>query len=257
MPQAATQPASALSMESLPPERLPTHIAVIMDGNGRWAIQRSLPRVAGHQVGAQTARDIILECGNLGVKFLTLYSFSLENWKRPPDEVEALMQLCVAMLMQEEQGLIDNNVRFRHIGRREGLPSEVLEAIDRVTNATKNATGLTLCIALNYSSRAEINDAVRKIARDVRAGAIDPESITEDTIARNLYTHDIPDPDLLIRTAGEHRVSNYLLWQISYAEIHVSQKFWPEFSATDLHGAILDYANRNRRFGGLDKTNTR
>lgn len=242
---------------SPPLDRLPRHVAVIMDGNGRWAISRSLPRIAGHRAGAKTARDVIMECGRLGIQYLTLYSFSLENWKRPADEVNALMSLCVEMLLKEQSGLIENNVRFRHIGRREGLPPDVLKAIDRTIEATQHCTGLTLCIALNYSSRAEMMDAMRSIARDVRAGTLDPEAITEETIAGRLYTSDIPDPDLLIRTAGEHRVSNYLLWQISYAEIHVSQKFWPEFDASDLHAAFTDYASRNRRFGGLDRTNSR
>jgi len=256
MTQATAQTDAAAAIESLPPEQHPEHIAVIMDGNGRWALQRKLPRIAGHRAGAKVARDIIVAAGNLGVKYLTLYSFSLENWKRPADEVGALMALCVEMLLQEQEGLIENNVRFKHIGRREGLPAEVLKAIDGVIEATSHCTGLTLCIALNYSSRAEITDAVRSMARDVRAGGLDPESITEETISKRLYTKDIPDPDLLVRTAGEHRVSNYLLWQISYAEIHVSKKFWPEFGAEDLQDAILDYAHRNRRFGGLDQTNT-
>ena len=250
-----TAPASAV--DAVPIEQRPRHIAVIMDGNGRWAIERNLPRIAGHRAGAKTARDIISECGRLGIEFLTLFSFSLENWKRPADEVGALMSLCVEMLLKERAGMIENNLRFKHIGRREGLPAEVLQAIDRTIEATSKCTGLTLCIALNYSSRAEITDALRSIARDAKSGSLDPNAITEETIAQRLYTKDIPDPDLLIRTAGEQRVSNYLLWQISYAEIHVSPKFWPEFAAADLHEAILDYAQRNRRFGGLDRTNTR
>jgi undecaprenyl diphosphate synthase len=260
MTQAPAQPHStttpATGIDSLPSEQRPQHIAVIMDGNGRWAIERNLPRIAGHRAGAKTARDVITECGKLGVKYLTLYSFSLENWKRPADEVGALMSLCVEMLLQEQEALIESNVRFTHIGRREGLPPEVVQALDRATEATRHCTGLTLVIALNYSSRAEITDAVRTICRNVRAGTLDPESVTEETIASRLYTKDIPDPDLLIRTAGEQRVSNYLLWQISYAEIHVSRKFWPEFGTEDLHEAMLDYAHRNRRFGGLDGTNT-
>ena len=232
------------------------HIAIIMDGNGRWALERKLPRIAGHRAGARTVRDIVIECGRLGVRALTLYSFSIENWKRPETEIEGLMSLYLEYLAKERQELLDNNVRFVQLGRREGLPSKVLAEMDETIEATRHCTGLTLALALNYSSRAEITDAVRDIARKVRDGRVDVAEIDERMISDHLYTARLPDPDLLIRTAGEMRVSNYLLWQISYAEIHVSERFWPDFGVADLHEAIRDYAGRNRRFGALDKSNT-
>ncbi len=227
-----------------------------MDGNARWAIERSLPRIAGHRAGAQSVRDIVMECGRLGVKALTLYSFSLENWKRPASEVSALMSLYLEYLAKERQELVDNNVRFIQLGRRAGLPEKVLQEMDQTIAATSHCTGWTLALALNYGSRAEIIDAMRAIAQKVKSGELAIEGIGEDTISNHLYTAGLPDPDLLIRTAGELRVSNYLLWQISYAEIHVSENFWPDFTVADLHAAIRDYAGRNRRFGAVDATNS-
>ena len=223
-----------------------------MDGNGRWAQKRDLPRTAGHRAGARAVRDTLVECARLGVGTLTLYSFSLENWKRPADEINALMELCIEYLIKQRQELIDNNVRFVQLGRREGLPDSVLEQLDETIRASSHCTGLTLALALNYSSRAEITDAARAIAEDVKAGRLEPEAITEQSISERLYTADLPDPDLLVRTAGEMRVSNYLLWQISYAEIHVTDVLWPDFQVKDLHEAIRDYAGRSRRFGALD-----
>jgi undecaprenyl diphosphate synthase len=243
-------------LSDVPPDRRPRHIAIIMDGNGRWAIERKLPRIAGHRAGARSVREIVMESGRLGINTLTLYSFSTENWKRPTTEVDALMALYLEYLGKERQELIDNNVRFVQIGRREGLPDSVLAAVDESIAATAHCTGLNLVLALNYSSRAEITDAVQAIAEDVKAGRLQPRDISEATISQRLYTAGLPDPDLLIRTAGEMRVSNYLLWQISYAEIHVSDVFWPEFTKAHLHAAIRDYASRNRRFGALDNTNT-
>jgi undecaprenyl diphosphate synthase len=243
-------------LADVPPERRPRHIAIIMDGNGRWALSRKLPRIAGHRAGARTVREIVTECGRLGISTLTLYSFSTENWKRPTTEVDALMALYLEYLGMERQELLDNNVRFHQIGRREGLPASVLAAVDETIAATSQCTGLNLVLALNYSSRAEITDAVQAIAKDVKAGHIQPGDVTEETISDHLYTAGLPDPDLLVRTAGEMRVSNYLLWQISYAEIHVSEVFWPDFTKAHLHAAIRDYAGRNRRFGALDKTNS-
>jgi len=240
----------------VPPERRPVHIAIIMDGNGRWALERKLPRVAGHRAGARTVRDIVIECGRLGAKALTLFSFSIENWKRPESEIQSLMSLYLEYLAKERQELLDNNVRFIQLGRRVGLPSKVLAAMDETIEATRHCTGLTLALALNYSSRAEITDAMRDIATKVKDGSIDVSQIDERMINDHLYTAGLPDPDLLIRTAGEMRVSNYLLWQISYAEIHVSEKFWPDFGVADLHEAIRDYAARNRRFGALDDSNS-
>ncbi len=238
----------------IPPERRPRHIAVIMDGNGRWAQKRNQPRIAGHRAGAKAVRDIIVECARLKIDALTLYSFSMENWKRPADEVGALMDLYFQYLVKERQELVDHNVRFVQLGRREGLPQSVLDEVDQTTAATSRCTGLTLCVALNYSSRTEITDAVRTIAREVHAGRIEAADIDEQMISDNLYTAGIPDPDLLIRTAGELRISNYLLWQISYAEIYVTEVYWPDFRVQSLHEAIHEYARRQRRFGGLDQS---
>ena len=245
----------------IPPERFPRHIAVIMDGNGRWAVRRGLERVRGHQQGARTVRDIVTECARLrrhhgGPDYLTLYSFSLENWKRPTGEVSFLMQMYIDYLRQERATMMENNIRFRQIGRLENLPEPVLEEMEQTLEETASNTGLTLVLAINYGSRAEIVDAVRTIAEQVKTGQLRPEQITEETISRHLYTAGMPDPDLLIRTAGEMRVSNYLLWQISYAELFVSPVLWPDFGIPDLHEAISAYATRNRRFGALDHSNT-
>ncbi|MCP3906054.1 MAG: isoprenyl transferase [Planctomycetes bacterium] len=236
----------------VPPERQPRHIAIIMDGNGRWARQRGEPRIAGHRAGVRAVREVVTECARLGLDALTLYSFSSENWKRPVSEVSALMSLYIEYLVKERAELIDNNIRFTQIGRRFGLPSDVLDELDETVNATSACTGMRLVVALNYGSRGEITDAVRAISRAVRDGELDPERIDEDTITRHLYTAGIPDPDLLVRTAGEYRVSNYLLWQISYAELLVTDVLWPDFTVEDLHGAMREYAGRSRRFGALD-----
>jgi len=240
----------------VPPAQRPRHVAVIMDGNGRWAVQRRLPRIAGHRAGAKAVRDIITECGRLGLSALTLYSFSLENWKRPAEEITALMELYVEYLIKERQELLDNNIRFIQLGRSDGLPPSVVGEMRATIEATARCTGLTLALALNYGSRAEITDAVRTIARRVASGALSPDQINERVISDSLYTAGLPDPDLLIRTAGELRVSNYLLWQISYAEIHVTDVLWPDFTVRDLHEAIRDYARRHRRYGGVDHTNS-
>jgi undecaprenyl diphosphate synthase len=246
---------------TIPPERFPRHVAVIMDGNGRWAVRRGMQRVQGHQEGAKSVRRIVTECARLrkdrgGPDFLTLYSFSLENWKRPADEVTFLMQMYIDYLRQERATMMENNIRFRQIGRLEHLPDAVMEEVDITLEETKNNNGLTLVLALNYGSRAEIVDAVRQIATEVKAGELSPSAIDEETISHRLYTAGMPDPDLLIRTAGEMRISNYLLWQISYAELYVSDTLWPDFQETDLHNAIASFASRNRRFGALDHTNT-
>jgi undecaprenyl diphosphate synthase len=233
------------------PSRIPRHVAIIMDGNGRWAKGQGLHRGAGHRAGAEVVRTIMEECGRLGIEVLTLYSFSMENWKRPAEEVSALMQLYMQYLEAELQKFMEENIRFRQIGRREGLAPEVLAAADRMTEATKDNTAATLCLAVNYGSRAEIVDAVRDIAKRVQAGELEPDQITSETVHEHLYTAGLPDPDLLIRTAGEMRVSNYLLWQISYAELHVTQTLWPDFGIADLHAAVRDYAKRTRKFGGL------
>jgi undecaprenyl diphosphate synthase len=234
------------------PGKIPRHIAIIMDGNGRWARERGQPRLFGHTNGAANVRPIIEECGRCGVEVLTLYSFSSENWKRPPEEIAGLMSLYVSYLEGEVERMMEENLRFVQIGRRDGLPPEVLEAADRAMARTRGNTAGTLCLAVNYGSRAEITDAVRAIAGRAVRGELDPGCITDDTVARHLYTAGLPDPDLLVRTSGEMRVSNYLLWQISYAEIHVTDVHWPDFGPAQLHAAIRDYARRNRRFGGLD-----
>ncbi len=243
------------------PERIPGHIAIIMDGNGRWAESRGFPRMLGHRAGAGAVREIVDECGKLGVRVVTLYSFSLENWKRPKEEVDALMQLCMTYLEGERDHLKRENIRFKVIGRRtpgpsgEGsLPDSVIRAIEDVESATAHCTGPTLCLAINYSSRVELVDAARRIAHAAAAGTLNPADIDEATFSNNLYTAGLPDPDLLIRTAGEMRISNYLLWQISYAELYITDTYWPDFGRPQLHEAIRAFASRRRRFGGLDST---
>jgi undecaprenyl diphosphate synthase len=232
-------------------EGLPRHVAIIMDGNGRWARRQGLPRVAGHQEGARTVRAIVTECARLKLGALTLYSFSSENWKRPAEEVSFLMDLYVAYLQSELPTMMKNDVRFGQIGRRAGLAPRVLEEVDKVIAATAGNRGLRLNLAINYGSRAEITDAVRAIAAKVRAGQLEAGQIEEETIADHLYTAGLPDPDLLIRTAGEVRLSNYLLWQLSYAEFYVSDVCWPEFTVAHLHEALRAYAGRRRKFGAV------
>jgi undecaprenyl diphosphate synthase len=233
------------------PRRIPRHIAIIMDGNGRWAAARGFPREFGHRNGARAVRDTMRECSRLGVECLTLFSFSSENWKRPSREVTELMRLYLLYMDGERHALVDHNIRFRQIGRRDGLPAEAIEALSRTEAATAACTGPTLCLAVNYGARAELVDAVRAIARRVAAGEIAPDAIDEADIERGLHTHGLPDPDLLVRTAGEMRISNFLLWQISYAELHVTPTLWPDFDAASLHAAVRAYASRDRRFGGL------
>ncbi len=244
-------PLAPQDVVGLTPQQLPRHIAIIMDGNGRWAKQRDLPRIAGHERGAQSVRTIVTHCARLGIEALTLYSFSSENWKRPKEEVDFLMELYARYLILERDTIMDNNVRFLHIGRREGLPNSVLDEMDKTVEMSRTNTGLALCLALNYGSRDEIVDAVRHIARDIEAGRLAPNAIDESTITQSLYTSGLPDPDLLIRTANERRVSNFLLWQISYAEIHVCEQLWPDFGVEDLNAAIKDFAGRERRFGDV------
>lgn len=251
LPDTPTLRRGAAERLSIPLDRLPRHIAVIMDGNGRWANRRGLPRLEGHKVGAEAVRRTITECGRLGIEVLTLYSFSQENWKRPADEVDGLMSLALHHLVAEREELIRNNVRFRSIGRRDRLAPAVLRELDATRQATAHCTGLTLLLAINYGSRAEIVDACRLLAQEVAAGRLQPHQIDEHLFASRLDTAGLPDPDLLIRTAGERRLSNYLLWQLSYAEIHVTDVLWPDFAGPDLHQAILDYAGRERRFGAV------
>ena len=233
--------------------RLPRHVAIIMDGNGRWAQAQGQPRTFGHAAGARTVRQMIEECGRLGIGYLTLYSFSTENWARSAEEVAFLMELYVQHLVGEREELMSNNVRLVQIGRRQGLPEKVLDALDETVMLTAGNTGLTVAIAVNYGSRAEITDAVRAIAEKVQRGQLAPETIDEGVISDHLYTAGMPDPDLLIRTAGEMRLSNYLLWQISYAEFYVADVCWPDFDIAQLHRALANYAARKRKFGTVVK----
>ena len=230
---------------------LPQHVAIIMDGNGRWAKQRSLPRVEGHRQGAESARTIIRTAGELGIKYLTLYAFSAENWNRPKDEVDALMKYLIHYLKTETPELNKNNVRLEVIGQIYRLPENVQEHLKKSIATLSKNNGLTLVMALSYGSRIEIVDAVRGIAEKVKRGKLDPADITEQVFAQHLYTRNIPDPDLLIRTSGEMRVSNFLLWQISYAELVITPTLWPDFRKPQFFAALEDYARRHRRFGGV------
>ena len=230
---------------------LPRHVAIIMDGNGRWAKRRGLPRIAGHHEGVKAARSIIRAAGELPLDCLTLYAFSSENWARPSDEVSMLMGLLQDSFERELPELQANNVRLVIIGRPNGVPPAVRKGIDRVMTATRENTGLTLVIAFNYGGRAELTDAFRALAEKVRAGTLAPDEIDEAAVQRALYTRELPDPDLLIRTSGELRISNFLLWQIAYAEIWVTGTLWPDFSPKELYLAVADYQKRERRFGGV------
>lgn len=233
------------------PARIPRHVAIIMDGNGRWARERGFAREFGHRNGAVAVRRTIEEAGRLGIECLTLYSFSAENWKRPAREIDELMRLYLTYMDGERDRLVRQNVRFRQIGRLEDLPREAQEALSRTLEATADCTGPMLCLAVNYGARDEITQAVRRIAERVRAGELDAERIDQETIASHLFTAEIPDPDLLVRTAGEMRISNFLLWQISYAELYVTDTYWPDFDEGSLRDAVRTYASRERRFGGL------
>jgi undecaprenyl diphosphate synthase len=231
-------------------ERTPNHVAIIMDGNGRWAAKRGLPRIAGHSAGAKAVREMIASAIELGISYLTIYSFSSENWNRPADEVSGLMSLFVEVLERELGNLERMNVRVVVIGAMDALPPATSAAFGRVVDRTADNSGLTLVVALNYGARSEIAQAARSIARDVAAGDLDPESVDETLFASRLYTTGIPDPDLLIRTSGELRLSNFLLWQIAYSELWVTATLWPDFGRTDLLRAVVEYQKRERRFGG-------
>jgi undecaprenyl diphosphate synthase len=230
---------------------LPAHVAIIMDGNGRWAKQRHLPRVEGHRNGVESVRNVVRACGELGIQYLTLYAFSVENWNRPKDEVDTLMKYLARFLKNEIGELNRNNVRLEAIGQIYRLPEFVQEQLQKTKAALAGNNGLTLILALSYGGRTEIVEAVRGIAAKVKEGKIEPAEITEQVIAQHLYTHNVPDPDLLIRTSGEMRVSNFLLWQISYAELVVTPTLWPDFRKQQLFDALEEYTRRNRRFGGL------
>jgi undecaprenyl diphosphate synthase len=229
--------------------RIPQHIAVIMDGNGRWAQERGRPRVEGHSEGMESVRDIVKVSSQLGVRYLTLYAFSLENWKRPSTEVSFLMRLLESYLVKEFDELHRNNVRICTIGKTNSLPKAVQKVLLSAMERTKENDGLTLTLALSYGSRWDITRAVQMIALDVRRGHVSPEDLTEDTITRYLMTSFMPEPDLLIRSSGEFRISNFLLWELAYTEIYVTDRQWPEFRRFELYKALVDYLRRERRFG--------
>jgi len=233
------------------PDVLPRHVAIIMDGNGRWAQRRGLPRIEGHRRGVRSVRETVEACADIGIGQLTLYCLSSENWKRPPAELQKLMSLLEQFLIEERSEIMRQNLTFATIGRREGLSDGVLREIDRTQQVSRNNSGMCLCLALNYGARSEIVDAVQAIARRVAAGELSPDQIDESTVSDSLYTAGMSDPDLLIRTAGELRLSNYLLWQISYAELWVTERYWPEFRRPDLVAALQAFAARDRRYGGL------
>ncbi len=232
-------------------DKIPRHIAVIMDGNGRWARERGLPRIEGHRRGSESVRSCTAACMEAGVSFLTMYAFSKENWQRPPDEVKSLMSLLDRFLAERTAEIMERNIRLRAIGHLDDLPEKTRRRLDTAMEKSAGNTALTLTLALSYGARTELADAARAIAREVRAGTLDPDTIGEATVSSHLYTADLPDPDLLIRTSGEMRISNFLLWQISYAEIMVTPKLWPEFGKEDLFAAIREYAGRHRRYGGI------
>ena len=228
---------------------LPRHIAIIMDGNGRWARGKSLPRIAGHKEGINSVREITRICGEIGIEYLTLFTFSTENWNRPPKEVSALMKLLFTTINLEIKKLNKENVRFSIIGDLKDLPENTIKGLKNGVNLTRNNDGLTLTLALNYGSRQEIIGAIKLIVKKVESGKIILEDIDQKLFSNSLYTSDMPDPDLLIRTSGEHRLSNFLLWQSAYTEIYMTEKYWPDFRETDLFDAIHDFQARERRFG--------
>lgn len=237
--------------EELDMKRIPQHIAIIMDGNGRWATERNKPRSYGHQAGVDTVRRITSECTRLGVKYLTLYTFSTENWNRPSDEIAALMGLVLTSL--EDEIFMKNNVRFQVIGDIDRLPAAVADKLRETIEHTANNDTMTMVVALSYSARWELTEATKQIAAKVQKGELSIDDIDENTINDSLCTSFMPDPDLLIRTGGEFRISNYLLWQLAYSELYFCDSYWPDFSEADLHKAIADYQGRQRRFGKTEK----
>ncbi|WCJ59925.1 isoprenyl transferase [Fontisphaera persica] len=243
--------ASAPALSAQAKANLPVHVAIIMDGNGRWAKERGLPRVEGHRHGVESVRAVVRACGELGIKYLTLYAFSVENWNRPKDEVDTLMKYLARFLKTELGELHRNNVRLEVIGQVYRLPEFVQEQLKKTQAALAKNNGLTLILALSYGGRTEIVEAIRTIAAKVKAGQLEPEEINEQVVAQHLYTRHYPDPDLLIRTSGEMRVSNFLLWQISYTEFVVTPTLWPDFRKPQLYAALEEYTRRHRRFGGV------
>ena len=242
-----------MSTKELDTDNIPNHIAIIMDGNGRWAKEKGLPRIAGHREGINSVRDITRICGEIGVNFLTLYTFSTENWNRPKKEVNALMSLLLSTIKKEVRELHKNNVKFSTIGDLSFLPKNTENGLKEGMALTKNNTGLNLILALNYGSRQEIIDSVINIANKVKSGEIDSNNIDETLFSSFLYTKNYPDPDLLIRTSGELRISNFLLWQCAYTEMYLTNTYWPSFREDELFKAILDFQNRERRFGKISE----
>ncbi|MCB1225186.1 MAG: isoprenyl transferase [Verrucomicrobiales bacterium] len=232
-------------------ENVPQHIAIIMDGNGRWARERGLPRTEGHRRGADSVRRVVDACGRLGVKYLTLYAFSSENWKRPPEEVKALMKLLIQFLKTKTKEMVERNVRLQAIGRLHALPPECQEQLHRSVEQTAGNTGITLILALSYGGREEIVDGVKSLIESVEKGHLDRAMIDNDVFSKHLYTRYYPDPDLLIRTSGELRLSNFLLWQLSYTEFYITDVLWPDFGEKELEAAVAEYGRRQRRFGGV------
>jgi len=233
-------------------EKTPQHVAIIMDGNGRWAAERSLPRLKGHEEGAQSAAAAVRSCRRHGIRYLTLFAFSVENWVRPRSEIQGLMQLLLRFVKEREEELHENRIRLRIIGRLEDFPARVRTRIERVVEATQSYDEGHLVLALSYGGRTEIVQAVRQIAEKVKTGIVRPKDINEETLAAHLYAPDVPDPDLLIRTSGEMRVSNFMLWQISYCELYVTKVMWPDFREKEFDKALRSYAARHRRFGNVD-----
>ena len=233
--------------------KLPKHIAIIMDGNGRWAKQHGEQRIFGHENGVKSVRDAVEAAAELGVNYLTLYAFSTENWNRPQEEVIALMQLLVHTISGETATLNKNNIRLQAIGDLKSLPADCLDKLNESIKITKNNSRMTLVLALSYSSKWEITNAVKQIAREIEQKKLTAEQIDEETITKHLNTADMPEPELMIRTSGEHRISNFLLWQLAYAELYFTDKFWPDFGKEDLYNAIVDYQNRERRFGKISE----
>ncbi|MCS7062954.1 MAG: isoprenyl transferase [Methylacidiphilales bacterium] len=241
-----------MKTEGISLKKIPRHVAIIMDGNGRWAKERGLPRIQGHRTGAESVREVVKTAAELGIQFITLYAFSAENWHRPASEIKALMELLKKFLRDEISELNRSNIRLQAIGRLKDLPSEVQKQLHRTIQATQKNNGLTLILALSYSGRQEIIDAVQSILTEIRLGHLDPAQVDENIFQHHLYTRYYPDPDLLIRTSGEMRLSNFLLWQVSYTELYVTPCLWPDFRREEFLKAIEDYSKRQRRFGRIN-----
>jgi undecaprenyl diphosphate synthase len=239
-------------LSDIPQDRRPRHIAIIMDGNGRWAQRQGLPRIEGHRRGVASVRQTVEESARLGIEQVTLYCLSSENWKRPAEELDFLMHLLEQYMIEERRTIMEQNIVVSTIGRRDGIPERVIREMDKTIEMSSENTGTGLCLAINYGGRGELVDAVQTIIEEVKQGQLDTAEVSEKTITERLYTQGMPELDLMVRTAGEMRISNFLLWQVSYAELWVTERCWPEFRIEDLHQAIRDYAHRDRRFGGLN-----